>query len=51
MNYSLEISDLLERDLIRNDYPHEFLNKMTDEEINQKQIIYETNSKNIKTMV
>ena len=35
MNYSLEISNLIERDLIRNDYPFEFLNKMTDQEINQ----------------
>jgi hypothetical protein len=31
--FTTKVRDLIDRDLIRNDYPHEFMNKMNDEEI------------------
>lgn len=33
--YSITIQELLERPIIRNDYDEEWMNKMTDEELNQ----------------
>lgn len=33
MEYSLDVKELLERHIIRNDQLHEFMNKMTDEEL------------------
>ena len=33
--YSITIQELLERPIIRNDYNEEWMNKMTDEELNQ----------------
>ena len=35
MKYTLKIEELIKRPIIRNDRPEEFLNKMTDEEIEQ----------------
>lgn len=35
MEYTLTIEQLISRPIIRNDNSHEFLNKMTDEEIRQ----------------
>lgn len=35
MEYTISIQELIERPIIRNDKPEEFLNKMTDQEINQ----------------
>lgn len=35
--YSIDIKELINRPIIRNDYAEEFMNKMTDEEI----LIYE----------
>ena len=33
--YTIKIKELLERLIIRNDYDEEWMNKMTDEELNQ----------------
>ena len=33
MEYSLKIQDLVNRPIIRNDRPEEFMNKMTDDEL------------------
>ena len=35
IKYSITIQELLERPIIRNDYNEEWMNKMTDEELNQ----------------
>jgi 16S rRNA C967 or C1407 C5-methylase (RsmB/RsmF family) len=35
MEYSITIKELIKRPIIRNDQPTEFLNKMTDNEIEQ----------------
>lgn len=35
MGYSITIKDLLERQIIRNDFEEEWMNKMTDEELSQ----------------
>ena len=35
MGYSISLRELIKRPIIRNDQPHEYLNKMSDEEINQ----------------
>jgi hypothetical protein len=35
MEYTISIQELIKRPIIRNDKPEEFLNKMTDQEINQ----------------
>lgn len=35
MGYSITIKDLLERQIIRNDFKEEWMNKMTDEELSQ----------------
>jgi len=34
MRYTITINELITRPIIRNDHPEEFLNKMTDDEIN-----------------
>ena len=36
MTYSLTVKELLKRPIIRDDQPHEYLNKMTDEEIERR---------------
>jgi|LauGreDrversion4_2_1035121.scaffolds.fasta_scaffold01706_10 hypothetical protein len=33
--YTIKIKELLERPIIRNDYDEEWMNKMTDDELNQ----------------
>lgn len=45
MFYSIKMEDLIKRPIIRSDKAHEFLNKMTDEEID---IYYKEVYKNIK---